>query len=657
MRSGACPRERRPSPERRLRRMSTGKKWLFRFFLLAFIALVTIGLWLPPIISHAVEKDYHFPEVDIDATVLPNGDLLLEETRTFDFQNGPFTYAYFNVDDPLDHVRDFTIAERLDDGTEVPVTPDDAYHSIATEGFQSRWSYSAEDETKTWVFRYRVACAVDVYSDTAHLNWQFIGSGWDKPTQHAVITVHLPGRVEGNLIRPTTCQPDEIAVQPEQQPFPVAPLLAFGHGPLNGEVTIPDTQTIRYEVNDVPPFSFVEGSILFLPEVVPFAVQHDQPGLERILDQERVWADEANAVRERHETERSWVIYLMIGVPLTLALLVLLARHRDRVPGVPKILDQPPEEDPVQGSVLWSAWQGHLSPQNAYRAQVLKLVRLGAIEMKADGRVTDAKDLMLVRKMDAMDLPTELDQDFMWLLFGRGEDAVGEVSVNHPKPRKTESSGTYAAWWAGVKMKSSDFTRRIRKGDARLESTLATIIAIGAAGYGIWTAVWGLGGAIGWWLVPVSAISLTVALVRIHARLGLEDRTRVKRLEAFRTYLRDFSDLPNAPALAIVVWEQYLEWAVALGVADVVEKQVKALVPVESLRSPIPGAPTGLAGLTAWEQFRSATPTLVLASMASTSSGSSSGGFGSFSSSSGFSGGGFSGGGGGGGGGTGGGAG
>ena len=431
---------------------------------------------------------------------------------------------------------------------------------------------------------------------------------------------------------------------------------AFGHGPLNGEVTFVNPQTIRYDVHDVPPLSYVEGSILFPADAVPTAVATGQPGLERILDQERVWADEANALRERHETERDWVLYLLIGVPVALALLVLLARYRDRVPGVPKILEQPPEEDPVQGSVLWSAWAGHLSPQNAYRAQLLKLARLGAIEMKADGRVSDPKDLTLVRKMDAMDLQTELDQDFMWLLFGRGEDAVDEVSVNHPKPRKAASSGTYAAWWSGVKMKSGDITLRIRKGDARLESTLAAIIAIGAAGYGIWTAVWGLGGAIGWWLVPVAAISLVVALIKIHARLGLEDRTRVKRLEAFRTYLKDFSDLPNAPALAVVIWEQYLEWAVALGVADEVEKQVKALVPVESLRSPIRGAPTGLAGLTAWQHFQSAAPALVLVSMASVSSGSSSGGFGSSSSSSGFSGGGFSGGGGGGGGGTGGGA-
>ena len=103
--------------------------------IVGFIAVTTAGIWLPPIITHAVEKDYHFPEVTIDATVVPNGDLLLEETRTFDFRNGPFTYAYFNVDDPQDRVRDFTIAERVDDGTEVPVEPDYASHSIVTEGF------------------------------------------------------------------------------------------------------------------------------------------------------------------------------------------------------------------------------------------------------------------------------------------------------------------------------------------------------------------------------------------------------------------------------------------------------------------------------------------------------------------------------------------
>ena len=73
--------------------------------------------------------------------------------------------------------------------------------------------YEAEDENRTRVFRYRVACAVDVYADTAHLYWQFIGTGWDRPTRHAVITVHLPGHAQNDAARPTECTPDESVVR------------------------------------------------------------------------------------------------------------------------------------------------------------------------------------------------------------------------------------------------------------------------------------------------------------------------------------------------------------------------------------------------------------------------------------------------------------
>ena len=629
-----------------------------RLLILGFFAATTAGLWLPPIIAHAVTKEFHFPEVTVDGTVTEDGDLLLQEARTFDFRNGPFTFAYFNVSDPDDHLRDFTITERLGDGREVPVEPDYASHSIVTEGFQARWSYQAEDEERTWVFRYRVACAVDVYTDTAHLNWQFIGTGWDRPTAHAVITVHLPPRFPQQTVRRTECNPAEQATSSGTgTPLVRGDVRAFGHGPLNGQVTLVDPRTIRYDVREVPPASYVEGSILFPRDAVPTALATDQPGLRSILDQEALWVEQANAIRTRHLTERRWVFGLLIGVPLALGLLVLLARWRDRVRDVPRVLDQPPGDDAVGAAALWSAWEGHLSPQNAYRAQVLRLARLGAIELRAEGRVSDPKDLTIVRRKRVLDMPKEIDQDFLWLLFGRGADAVDEVSLMNPKPgRARDSYSRYSAWWTAVRMKSGDLVRRIQQGDARLESVAATTVAIGAAGYGIWTAVWGLGGAIGWWLLPVAVVSLVVALRLIHARLGTDDRERVKRLEAFRTYLREFSSLPDAPALAVIIWEQYLEWAVALGVAQEVEKQVRVLVPVEQLRSPIPGGPTGLAGLNAFHSFQSAAPTIVMTSIASVSSGSTSGGFGSFSSSSGFSGGGFSGGGGGGGGGTGGGA-
>jgi uncharacterized membrane protein YgcG len=630
------------------------------FFLAIFLAVITIGLWLPPIIIHATVKDYHFPEVTIDARVEPNGDLELEERRTFDFRNGDFTYAYYQVDDPEDHVRDFSIHEIVG-GREIPVEPDYAFHTITINGFQSQWSYVANDEERTWVFRYRVACAVDVWSDTAHLYWKFIGPGWDRPTSHAVITVHLPGSFSTEAARPAKCDPD--AAPPALGDLPARPLhrsevRAWGHGPLNGQVRIVDPQTIRYEVHDVPPASSVEGSIVFPTQAVPTARQVDRPRLDFILARERSWAEQANAIRTQHEYQRRWVFVLLLVLPIMMALLVLLAKARDRVPGVPKYLEQPPEPDAVQGSLLWSAWRGHLSAQNAYRAQILRLVDLGAIEMRAEGTVTDPEDLTLRKRMEALELPTKADQDFQMLLFGTGENAVEEISILKPKPQPAggQPYTRYRAWWDGARARAGDALTRIQKGDARLESTTAFALAGGAAGFGIWTAVWGLGGKIGWWLVPVAIVCLVAALIAIPARVDRPLRERMAKLTAFRRFLRRFSDLPNAPASAVVVWDRYLEWAVSLGVADEVERQVRALIPVERLRSPVPGGPTGLQGLNAFHAMNAAAPTLVMHSMASVTSGSRSGGFGSFSSSHGFSGGGFSSGGGGGHGGTGGGA-
>jgi hypothetical protein len=633
------------------------KRALWWLVLLAFVAVTSIGLWLPPILIRATEKDYHFPEVTIDATVLRNGDLRVEERRTFDFRNGDFTYAYYTIDDPQDRVRDFTIHEAAD-GREVPVRPDYAFHTITTDGFQAQWSYRANDEERTWVLRYRVACAVDVWTDTAHLYWQFIGTGWEKPTSHAVVTVHLPPRSERTVTRRSECIPEDVAAPANGAPLRPGDVRAWGHGPLNGQITVLDPQTIRYEVRDVPPASYVEGSIVFPTEAVPSALRVDEPALDRILRQERTWAQQANAVRDRHETERRWVAVLLVALPVVMVLLVLLARLRDRIPEVPRLLEQPPEPDAVQAALLWSAWRGHLSPRNAYRAQILRLVHRGAIEMRAEGTVTDPKDLTLHKRMDPLDLPTESDQDFQLLLFGSGVDAVDGVSISNPKPRPAGGAASlrYGAWWRGVRSRSADALRRIQKGDARLESTTAFLAASATAGYGVWTAVWGLGGPIGWWLVPAALACLVPALRAIPPRVERPIRERVARLAAFRRYLAHFSDLPNAPALAVVIWEEYLEWAVALDVADEVERQVRALIPAEEIRSPVPGGPGGPRAVELFHALTVAAPTLVVHSMASASGGSTGGGFGSSSSHSGFSSGGFSSGGGGGGGGTGGGA-
>jgi uncharacterized membrane protein YgcG len=283
----------------------------------------------------------------------------------------------------------------------------------------------------------------------------------------------------------------------------------------------------------------------------------------------------------------------------------------------------------------------------AYRTQLLHLASTGAIRIEAVGRVTDPEDIIARRGDVSGD---ERDRRFVEMLFAnRGETISLKKPARVKHPTGLSAAARYKAWWDNAQARAGDVLVRVRKGDSRLESVSAFLLA-GLAAVMMFTA-----SGQGWLrlaVLAVGVVGLIVALRMVPARVDPPTRERVARLAAFRRFLRRFSDLPNAPALAIVIWERYLEFATALGVAREVEKQVKALVPVESLPSPFPGGPTGAGGLSVWSTV-DAGATAVMLSSTTTPSTSSSSGFGSFSSSSGF-GGGFSGGGGGGGGGTGG---
>ena len=152
-------------------------------------------------------------------------------------------------------------------------------------------------------------------------------------------------------------------------------------------------------------------------------------------------------------------------------------------------------------------------------------------------------------------------------------------------------------------------------------------------------------------LAVVAVVSRWVAGPFMAARLPENLRERVARWAAFRRFLKEFSTFEDAPALAVVIWERYLVYAVALDVAGRVEKQVREILPPEDVPEPWPGALRGVEGFSYYHHWSATSQAYVVPAAASAVGWSS--GWGSSSSGGGFGGGGFSGGGGGGGGGTG----
>ena len=135
--------------------------------------------------------------------------------------------------------------------------------------------------------------------------------------------------------------------------------------------------------------------------------------------------------------------------------LVLIARRRDRVPGVPDVLQEPPETDSVEEALLWSAWRGHLSLTNAYRAQLLRLANMHAIEITAVALVTEPVDLVAARGDERVAL--ERDQDFLAMLFANPRED-GTISLMHPVRSKGISPGavSYASWSSNALQRAGD---------------------------------------------------------------------------------------------------------------------------------------------------------------------------------------------------------
>ena len=595
-----------------------------------------------------VIKDYRFPRVEIDATVRPDGALVLNEKRTFAFE-GDFSFAYFTVDWPPDLLQDFSISEN---GQPYPIAP-------LAEGGGTRvdWTFDAQDESRTFDIRYVALCAVDVYQDTAHLLWQFVGRTWEKETDFLRVRIHLPPAAR-KTPRPGGACPQPSGEIKETRPLGEGEIRAWGHGPLAGEVRIPDSQTVELIVRDLKPTAFVEGSIVFPNQSVPFAPLETGESLESILAEERRLVEETNDLRLRHdrETAFTWVLFFLF--PAFLITMLILARRRDRVPDVPRHLEEPPEDiHPVELAVLWSTSRGSLNPKTAYRAQLLHLVQQGTIEVTPVGLVSDPDDFQLRLKKP----PGELDTEFVSFLFA--ENGQGPILMKEIKAKGSRRD-RLTSWWKRVGGRTKRKVEAVVRGRTRVESTAALLGALAVGTYGYWRSVGfddgggmlfdGLVGPLAAWLIPLAVIGFIITKRLMPSRLPANLRERLAKWTAFRRYLTEFQTFEDAPAAAIIIWEKYLVYATALGVADEVEKQVRALVPAERLPEPWPGAPTGEDGYRFYHHSIGSSPSHV-ASNAATAVGWSSG-WGSGSSGGGGGGGGFSGGGGGGGGGTGGGA-
>ncbi|HEY5388691.1 MAG TPA: DUF2207 domain-containing protein, partial [Thermoleophilia bacterium] len=515
----------------------------------------------------AAAKDYSISDVAIDAQVMPNGDLKVHESRTLDF-SGTFHYVYWDYSTRGSNGLTVTAAsgptgpyQRMQaTGTPVPGT---WWAVDSGDKVHVQLNFELTDTVATFGVDYVAKGAAKRWADIAELYWQFVGNEAQIPSDHVRITVRLPAGVTRDQVR------------------------AWAHGPLWGNVTIEPDASVVMTVAPLPASTFVEGRILFpaaaLANVKPTAGAREAA----VLAEEQKLADQANSDRTRARLKViAWGV-VGFGFPLVaLILVIVLYVNYGREPKTQfqaqywRDIPQPPLPPALVG-FIWR--MGTIARDDAtatlldlVNRKVLDIERVSVHKERLFGQV-DTTTYKLTLHDERLDGLLSYERHLVTFLFHEIAESstlvlseLKELAGTH----RTAFAKGYSTW-TSMAAKEGEQRKYL---DARADRMAFTGAALGFVGVVAAAAAAVFSGWL-WFFIGIPVCVVLVFGARAIKRRSQEAAELHAQYAALERYLKDFGRLQEKPPDAVVLWEQFLVYAVVFGIADEVVKAMTVKVP------------------------------------------------------------------------------
>ncbi len=566
-----------------------------------FIALMFILLFL--LIgnkSNAASGDLELNSLNFNAEIQENGDMLVTETWDIDIEDTNTLYKTFKTDvNKYLDIKDVTVKE-ITDGinknfTETSrlmyhVTKDYYYGLINDDGnFEIAWGVGLDDgeDTRTYEISYTVEGAVGRYSDYNQLYWQFVGEDFEIDSKKITGTITLPKEVENK---------EDIRV--------------WGHtAGLNGEIYATDNNKIEFTINDFKAGTYVEVRTLFPTDVLNDEVKrtYEHPILDSVLEEEQVWAEEAN--RLRNQRMIYVVIFYIVVAIISVFLIIniirkikLIRTRKEKKPSEEIIyFRELPRADssPAEAVFLEKETKGDLQPNDTgkiFSATLLNLSLKKLIEIQSS-KNEKGKDEISIKLLDKEGILALENKDekaigkFLISAFKKQEDGI--LTVKELEKYIKNSSATKILDLQedirqGTKIKLLDkklidkenrekygkesgmqalyialFIICICTAFALIES-FGTILLVGTIVFGIIM------------FLNIVATGIAISKIDVFTQEGIDEIAKWKGL---KKYMQEFSLLDKREVPEIAIWEHFLVFATAFGIADKVLEQLKIVYP------------------------------------------------------------------------------
>lgn len=558
------------------------------------VALVVCALALAP--GEALAKSYEMTRVRVDASVQPNGDVRVDEYRTFDF-DGDFSSVYWEI--PLANSQGIEVngaGELIDgEGTAIDYVRDASAGSgklsyqVVDDGeqVQVRLHFSKSDQEATFWVSYVVQGAAKAWADTGDVTWQAVGPGWEKPSKDVRVTLALPA-------------PSGQQVELGQN------VRAWADGPLDGTVS-QEGDLLAFSCPQVDPGQYLSVMVAFPVEWLSGMAPSDQDHLAVMEQMGREVAESANAQRARARVVMVGATVLAVALAGG-AVAFLLVKHRRFGREYQASFDDtywrdvPSDDHPA---VIGSLWRWGTTKDEDLTATLMRLTDEGAVRLERVtttergflGRTKTQEDYRLVRDPEfdegSLDAVDRAALDLVFETAAQGlrdsrdeasqEAADGTQSVlfsEFAELAKADARGyqeRYDAWKDAVKNAAGRRDFYEAAGELWRGRAAGFAVALGVlAGVSLLFV-----GEVGWVVPAVLAVGAVVCgcIAPAMRRRSREANEVAAKTEALRRWLNDFTNLKEAVPTDVVLWDKLLVLAVVLGVSERVVEQLRMAAP------------------------------------------------------------------------------
>lgn len=513
-----------------------------------------------PYIRWSLNSVYSISEARVTHTILPNGDLQVYEEITYDMRK-PFRLLYRDL--PAGRyvqITDFEIWSEGIDAQHIEYLRRSASRveaEVWLVPFNSGQRLNPHTHpTVTLHVRYTMRNTLEQGTDIAQFFPLFWGRGWDAPVSNLQYSLTYP---ESFGLRDVYAHP-QVRVH---------------HETISGQ----PIERIALEIDRLPPFAYGEVRAVFdsLPEdLVDRAVVNPGLSWKAIQDEESEYARLLWIKRIA-----PWL--LLLGYWL---LIILIYRKMGKAPRIAyeAIYERelPTKDPPATINLIVKNKVGNLD-QDGIGATIMNLYRLGAIDLSGEDN-----PVIRVLDKDISDKLSPGEEQFLSLLKEFSQDNVFDFNALKKQLKKSVSKAKQFS----SKMRS--FEHKVRsealsrkyfriKGNvlSKFLGVLVMILALFTPALMIMRATpdlldMGIIFSYFFWGSGLIVLLMPKTVFGQWTPEGLEYYRKWKNFEAFLT---DFSSLSEHPPESVILWEEYLVYASALGIAEQVRKSLKKMIP------------------------------------------------------------------------------